>query len=290
MFLAGGCGIPSLNGNSDTSMVAGSSTAAASSGDPSPDIPSSDSAQPGSTSLEEAPENASSETTTGETTTGASAVCDIFEQDCPQGEKCAPYAAEGVTEWTGAKCMPLDPAPRQPGEACSVTGHAYSGRDNCDVGDLCWTANAETLEGICISLCIGSSDSPACEDPETVCRTCSGESCLPICRQRCHPIEQDCPESQGCYPDNGGYFCSPDKSGPDGQAGDLCNSFDSCDPGLLCVPSDRVPGCPGGNWCCTSFCDTSTPSCIEGQECFPLSSPDPSDEWVNVGWCSTPAG
>ena len=65
---------------------------------------------------------------------GVNIECDIWAQDCPDGEKCMPWANDGGNSWNATRCSPLDPNPGQPGDACTVEGCGVSGIDNCDIG------------------------------------------------------------------------------------------------------------------------------------------------------------
>ncbi len=49
--------------------------------------------------------------------------CDVFKQDCPEGEKCSAYADDGGTSWNASKCVPVN-GDGQPGEPCTVEGSA----------------------------------------------------------------------------------------------------------------------------------------------------------------------
>ena len=48
--------------------------------------------------------------------------CDLWEQDCPEGEKCNPWANDGGASWNALRCVPIDPNPDGVGEPCTVSG------------------------------------------------------------------------------------------------------------------------------------------------------------------------
>ena len=48
--------------------------------------------------------------------------CDIWAQDCPEGEKCSAWANDGGGAWNATRCVPVDDDPDQVGEACNVEG------------------------------------------------------------------------------------------------------------------------------------------------------------------------
>ena len=54
--------------------------------------------------------------------------CNLFEQDCPVGEKCMPYADDGGGSWNSTTCSPVMENPGQRGDECSVEGSGGIGR------------------------------------------------------------------------------------------------------------------------------------------------------------------
>jgi hypothetical protein len=199
--------------------------------------------------------------------------CDVWEQDCEEGEKCMPWSSDGTT-WNALKCTPVDANPKQPGDECVVEGNGASGIDDCDLGSMCWDVDPETNLGTCVAFCQGSEAAPTCDDPETNC-VIANEGVLILCLPNCDPLVQDCPSGQACYPVYEGFNCAPDVSGADmGGYGDPCEYINVCDPGLFCASAEAVPGCPGSQGCCSEFCDLSAPdpnaACsgvADGQEC-----------------------
>jgi len=197
--------------------------------------------------------------------------------------------------WTGAKCTPLDPEPRQPGDACTVEDHVASGIDDCDVASMCYFVNEETLQGICVPFCVGTPEEPTCEDPNAVCVVGNDGVFIP-CVPKCDPLLQDCADGQACYfdPFVEAFVCGQDYSGPDmGAHGDPCDYIDACDPGLNCTFADFVPGCQGSLGCCSPFCDTTAPNTCpgmaEGEECVAIWGPGQGPpEYQHVGVCMLP--
>jgi hypothetical protein len=227
---------------------------------------------------------------------GANTECDLWAQDCPEGQKCMPWANDGGNSWNATKCSPLDPNPNQPGDPCTVEGSGVSGIDDCDVGAMCWDVDPETNMGTCVGFCTGSAADPVCPDPATGCSV-SNEGVLILCLPYCDPLLQDCPEGNACYPEENGFFCSPDASGPDlGGYGDPCEYLNVCDPGLWCAVPEAVPGCQGAAGCCSEFCDISDPAgddqCMGaamGQQCTPYYEEGAAPPgYENVGVCTLP--
>ena len=287
-------------GNAPTSADGGS-TSTASSSDPGSATQPSDTSlpsggtasDPSTTGGEESDSADPSESDDGpggsfiDTGGGVGDECSLWDQDCTEGEKCMPWASDGGVAWNATRCSPIAPDPDQPGEPCTVEGSPVSGVDTCDIGSMCWEVDQQTNEGECVAFCIGDEANPSCANPDDSC-TITSSSVLILCLPSCDPLDPQCSEGQVCVPaPNGEFFCVADVSGSDGAAGDSCESIDACDPGLLCLAAEAVPGCESSS-CCTAYCDLQdeTPPCPAGQSCVPLyeqgSSPPGSD---NVGYC-----
>ncbi|HWB80595.1 MAG TPA: ribulose phosphate epimerase [Nannocystaceae bacterium] len=256
------------------------------------------------TSAETGDSSGEGDTTSVSTTVGfiqdpdggsANVECDVWAQDCPEGEKCMPWANDGGGSWNATRCSPLDPAPAQPGDECSVEGSGVSGIDNCDLGVMCWDVDENNM-GTCVPFCMGTEANPVCEDPNTSC-TIANEGTLILCLPNCDPLLQDCTEGNACYPVDDAFVCGPDASGEMGLFGDACEFINVCDPGLFCANADIVPNCAGASGCCSSFCDLTDPDATAncpgnagGQECVPWyeegQAPPGFDD---VGACGIPA-
>jgi hypothetical protein len=219
--------------------------------------------------------------------------CSTYQQDCPEGEKCQPYATEGF-QHNATGCFPLAQRPIPEGSSCTVNFDDGL-TDLCDVGLSC-------RDDVCRPLCTCESDgvSEACPDATPVC--INPGTAAPVCIPACDPTEADtCPNGQACYyisdiPEENPFICVPDASGPDsGTYGSFCEFVNACDPGLLCVVGTAVPGC-NSDECCTAFCDLGEPaasqSCpgfAEGQQCIPFFSAGFAPEgYDHVGFCSIP--
>lgn len=217
--------------------------------------------------------------------------CSPWSEDCPRGQKCMPWAKDGGPEWNALRCTPIAKKASAIGAPCSVTGGPVSGFDSCEPRAMCWNVDRETLVGECVAMCEGSEAHPVCAVPQTECMI-ANQGVLTLCLRPCDPIIQDCIEGQGCYPMNGAAFaCVVDVSSELGSMGDPCDFRNTCDPGLLCVAGEGVPGCTS-NMCCTRFCDVhgAEPPCFAGQSCVPywedVDHAPPGYE--PVGICFTP--
>lgn len=221
---------------------------------------------------------------------GPTVQCDPIAQDCPEGQKCMPWANDGGSSWNADKCVPVDPDPAAIGEPCTVTGSGVSGIDDCDVGAMCWGVDAETGMGTCAELCGCSAATPTCDTPDTICTITNG-GVLPLCRPACNPFDpMACPDGQGCVPVGDLFVCSVDASGDSGAIGDPCEFINACDPGLFCADAASVPGC-GSSGCCSSYCsDGDDTVCLAGQACVPWYQPGdaPDDCLATVGACANP--
>ncbi len=188
--------------------------------------------------------------------------CDVFVQDCPDGDKCNPWANDGGDHWNSYRCSPVDDNAGNVGDACLVEGSRTSGLDNCALGALCWDVDANTNAGTCAELCQGTANDPVCTTPGTSCVRMLYDD-LPICLPVCDPLLQDCAEGLACAPVSAFNFmvetdtvfaCIPDVADDSGEFGDLCNQEGDCNAGFVCASS--VPGCPEDqDNCCTPFCD-----------------------------------
>ena len=203
-------------------------------------------------------------------TMGVSVECDTFAQNCPEGEKCMPWANDGGSAWNATRCTPLDPSPDGLYEPCTVEGSGVSGIDSCELGMMCWNVDAETLTGTCVGLCIGSPENPSCVDDNAQCNI-NSEAILTLCLPNCDPIsDEPCPEGEGCYPTDDHFACIPDASGPKmGGLFESCEYVNGCDAGLMCANPGFVGVCEGASaGCCTPYCDISSPECPEPTSCF----------------------
>jgi hypothetical protein len=226
---------------------------------------------------------------------GVAVECDVWEDDCPDGEKCMPWANDGGNSWNATRCSPLAPDAGQVGDTCTVEGSGVSGIDTCTNRSMCYYVDPETNEGICVGFCDGSPNAPTC-DTGYIC-TIVNDGVLTLCRPECDPLLQNCMGEAACLQATGsdGFTCIIDASGEAGAAGDPCEFINSCDPGLLCADAAAVPDCGGATGCCTEFCDlteadpTADCSLGAGIECiswFEDGAAPPGYE--HVGLCALP--
>lgn len=190
---------------------------------------------------------------------GSSAfACDHWAQDCPPGEKCMPWGAEGRSWWDGLRCQPIDPQPVADGDACVIEGWATSGVDNCERGSMCWDVDDANGIGTCVAMCSGNEASPTCLAPQMECIVINGV--IAVCLPSCDPLTQDCGQGQGCYPLDDVFACAPAVGGDEGSFGDPCAFINVCEPGLFCADAEGVPNCVSSEGCCSTFCDVSDPT------------------------------
>lgn len=226
---------------------------------------------------------------------GVSIECSVWDQDCAEGEKCAPWANDGGAAWNATRCVPVDANPAQPGDPCSVEGSGVSGIDTCDVSSMCWDVDGETNEGTCIAFCTGSENAPVCDDPTTSC-SIANDGVLTLCLPTCDPLTQNCAEGQACYPIDNSFVCAPDASGEDqGADNDPCEFINACDMGNICVNPAIVQGCPAGSGgCCQNVCDLSADPADQGCDTMETCEPWFEEGMVtpgfeDVGVCALPA-
>ena len=222
-------------------------------------------------------------------TGGPELECDLWEQDCPGDEKCMPWANDGGNSWNAWRCSPIDPAPDQIGDTCTVEGSGVSGVDSCDIGQMCWDVDAETNEGTCIGFCEPPQAAPTCAEPDAFC-VITNDGILPLCLPGCDPLMNDCPDEQICVGVDDAFVCAPDASGEMGVYGDPCEFLNTCDAGLACMDADLVPDCFGAAGCCSPYCDVSAPICPDPElECSPWYDEGTApDGYEDVGICIVP--
>jgi hypothetical protein len=201
--------------------------------------------------------------------------CDVWAQDCPDEEKCVPYACYSENEWDASRCSPLDPTPAAPGEPCTVEDHALSGIDDCDLSAMCWGVDPDTLTGECAAFCMGSRANPVCEDGGRSCFL-ADNGALSLCLRSCDPLAPSCDADESCVWNrfgSGDFVCFPAAHVPAQAYGDDCSDSDDfgCGDALVCMGSSDVPGCAGMR-CCTSLGDVDAPPVCPDvtQSCLPL--------------------
>lgn len=215
--------------------------------------------------------------------------CDPWQEDCPEGEKCMPFATPGSPTWDALKCTPIADDPKPAGAACTVSGSPTSGLDDCQKHSLCWDADPE-LAGTCAAMCVGDGLDHFCLDKANVCMIANGGVLL-VCVPRCDPLLADCPEGQVCVPSGDSFACVPDASGDGGQLFAPCAAGNTCDPGLVCAASEHSSQCQGdADECCLPFCDLDAANdCPPGHACTPwFTNNDAPPTLAHVGLCTTP--
>lgn len=245
-----------------------------------------------STGATDAADSTGEEESSGED--GAMGECSIWEQDCPEGDKCVPWSNEPDLVPDDIRCCPDNPGGGLHGEPCAVEDYFGSCIDDCALGHMCLDIDNDG-SGICQKFCQGQASNPECDADETCLIYFAG---VPFCFEQCDPLVQSCPAGEGCYPDEEaaggtGFICLPTIGG--GKVGDLCWLLSSCEPGLLCVTGDFQPDCPFTG-CCSSLCDTTADpdpceEIVPGTECvswYYAGQMPPMVELENVGACVLP--
>ncbi len=217
--------------------------------------------------------------------------CDQFAQDCPEGEKCMPWANDGGNVWTANKCTPIDRAAVGVGEPCVVVGSYASGVDDCALDAMCFGVDPLTNEGTCVPTCTGDEDEPVC--PEGLACTLAFDGYLNVCLTPCDPLAPSCGAGEVCAHaadqplGTPPFLCYPTPQFEPQPLGVSCGDLRVCDAGLGCVPSEHVPGCLEES-CCTLLGDLEAPpECSDPmQECIPVFEGDPPE---GLCFCGVPA-
>ncbi len=211
--------------------------------------------------------------------------CSMFDEDCPPGEKCMPWANDGGNDWNASRCVPIARDAAGVGEPCTVERHGVSGIDDCELHAMCWNVDPDTGLGTCFAFCVGSPNNPTCL--ESTSRCVFNSSGFPmLCLPMCDPLVQDCPGGHVCVGVGDDFLCVVDASGDMGAAGDPCEYLDVCDPGLTCTGSSDCPHLG----CCSAFCPVpdATP-CLPGQACVPwFDEGEAPPGYEDVGVCMVP--
>lgn len=228
--------------------------------------------------------------TAGEDIPSGARECDLWAQDCPEGQKCSPVSADGGDVWDATRCVDVT-GTDEPGDAC-VSGGAASGVDGCIKGAMCWGVGMDSV-GTCVALCTGSPETPECA-AGSVC-TVTNDGTLDLCLVACDPLLQDCSKpGEACYPISDGFVCAPDASGEEGQANDPCEFTNVCDEGLMCADASAVgSGCEAGSsGCCSPYCEFPDGPCPNGdQQCVQFFDPKilpAGDPLLDIGVCGVP--
>ena len=215
--------------------------------------------------------------------------CDVFAQDCPEGEKCAAYADDGGSSWNNTKCVAVT-GDGQHGDPCTTEGGGTTGVDDCALGFMCWDVVDD--KGTCVALCTGSADAPKCID-DLVC-VIANDGVLNLCLTPCDPLLQDCPGDDLCIPNGEEFVCVLDASGEEGQVHDVCEFVNACAKGLTCQDAATASSeCdPAAAGCCEPFCEFPDGACpAADQVCFqwfdPVSLPK-DDPKLAIGVCVIP--
>jgi hypothetical protein len=224
-------------------------------------------------------------------------MCDIWLQDCPDGEKCTSVDTDANNSWDANVCK-MVMGSGQPGDDCMATdGSGVSGNDDCAKGSMCWDISPDTMLGYCVAFCTGAANNPMCQG-DSICAIYNNGT-LPLCVPTCDPLAAggDCPNTNNvCVADPGGqgFVCLLNASGDMGPYGAECQFVNSCNQGLFCADAAAVPNCQGSQGCCSPFCDLNNmnndcPGAADGQECVPwyeMGMAPPGYE--HVGGCAIP--
>jgi hypothetical protein len=211
-------------------------------------------------------------------------VCDPFTQDCPDGEKCVPYASSG-TVWDANMCVPVT-GDGAIGDTCISAG-IVEATDDCGLDSICWDVMDidGVLTGVCTPFCAGTADVPIC-DPGSSCMIASDGS-ITLCIPTCDPLIQDCGDALGCYFTGSDFNCVFTTSNI--PMGEPCGYINDCAPGNFCADATSLAVCDGSA-CCALFCNLVDPLCLLAQtECvafFDEGMAPPGHE--DVGVCILP--
>lgn len=233
-------------------------------------------------------------TTVDDSTGGAGGQCNLFIQDCPEGQKCSAFSEDGGIFPNGTRCVPVGPNPVGPGDDCVVEGKFGDGIDNCEKGSLCLDIENDGM-ATCVAYCTGSMDDPECPNQDSDRCSFLFEPTVPLCFPSCDPLIQNCGPGEACVPNEAAlsapfFVCMPRvfPQAP-GSYGDACIALSGCDPGNLCIFGENLPSC-AGVYCCSVWCDlTANEPCAQFDptlKCVPWFEPgQETPGYENVGIC-----
>jgi len=214
--------------------------------------------------------------------------CDLYDQDCPEGEKCMPWANDGSGVWNTTRCSPIAPMPAATGESCTVEGSGTSGIDSCALGAMCWDVDPSTNVGECVAMCGGNELAPICADPETSCAM-HNVGALALCLPSCDPLQLECDFDDVCVPaPRGGWNCVPGVAMPPALS-EPCGYGNGCGLGSVCaLPEVSVTCEKGAPGCCAALCNLQDGTCPDaGTTCEPwLPRGEAPPQLETIGICS----
>lgn len=233
----------------------------------------------------------------------ASRVCDVFAQDCDEGEKCLssrPYAQPILVDGADAWCAKIVDAPAGLGEACTVDREARGADgvvfDDCGDGLLCWSLDDDS-HGRCEALCAAELGKPTCA-PDYTCPIDAGARAL-VCVPRCVLGADDCEhEGEACYLQGGQWGCYPSYefvNELDGTTGWPCSYQFHCRDAHACLAAEDFSGCPndfGYGGCCAKLCALEDPDAdaicaaeAPDRLCRPWLDAEDAGGYANIGVC-----
>jgi len=183
------------------------------------------------------------------------AACDVWNDTCPRGQKCVPYA--GPMENPG--CVDVVDDPIGLNEPCDSTAPV----DACEPGTLCYGFAQGGDAGRCLATCEGGPDDASCAD---ACSNCfiNGGKDFGTCPVQCDPRAPDCPEHLSCvaFVFQPNFLCAAADQATIPAGMSCMNSF-RCQMGTTCTPAMFLPACDGDN-CCAPVCDLKGPDTCAG--------------------------
>lgn len=214
------------------------------------------------------------------------AECSLFDDLCPEGERCAAWVCDPESRAWDKDICALD-GPQGKGEECKPPWVATP-EETCGKNLMCWG-------GRCQSTCNGSKQNPNCDDPAELCLI-GNDGVLAVCMTKCDPFAVDCPGTMDvCLPGGEnpqGFVCvgrGCDDCENTGNRGDTCMYLNECKPGNYCVDRGLVdaPGCDA-DYCCTIFCSIDENACPgAAEECVPVLE-EKLPGYEDVGVCVIP--
>lgn len=207
--------------------------------------------------------------------------CVPWQDSCPRGEKCLPYASQFRGYFDRYGCFELVPRPDLIGQECSTLEYyemVITQSDSCGLGAIC-------LDDLCMPLCSGEPDSWSCPPKFG----CLGLDFEPFCLPSCDPldVQLDCAMYDSCIVNGAGFFqCAPAAQDQAPLFAD-CLSDTNCGASQYCENKELVKECGqnSGERCCNALCDLDNGICPGDSVCLPFFAEPTYPEYEDLGKC-----
>lgn len=100
---------------------------------------------------------------------GFTFTCNLFAQDCAEGEKCTSWDSDADGKYDNTRCGPVTEPAVAVGDPCTSEVSHLSGIDDCEAGAMCLSDDPMETAGTCRAACEGNPYAASCADAGTTC-------------------------------------------------------------------------------------------------------------------------